>query len=308
MTVREITTPPNTLGLYAKAVLGGFSRKGGALPDLELVQSQVTIDRQHLADYNRVCGFAIRDTVPSTYLHILTFALQMTLLTDTSFPYALLGLVHVRNRIDQLRPVKTSEVLNFRLRVGNLQPHEHGITFDLISDGFVGTEKVWVDVSTYLRRQATESSGKKRERPARTVKADVPAPTAIWTVPADIGRRYAAISGDRNPIHLYAVTAKLLGFPQAIAHGMWSKAASLAAIESRLPDAYSVDVQFKLPVLLPAKVAFSSEPTSTGLNFAIHDTRKGRPHLAGVVTALTAVAAAPTVTTAKPRTRAKAKA
>lgn len=289
MTVRELTSLPNALGLYAKAVLGGFGRKGGDLPDLEIVLNDHQIDRAHLADYNRVCGFALRDTVPSTYLHILTFPLQMVLMTDASFPYALMGLVHVRNRIDQLRPVKTSETVSFRTRVGNLQPHDKGITFDLISEAYVGSEKVWVDYSTYLRRQPVEkkaegSSAKagKEAKPA----AGKPVASAIWTIPGDIGRRYGSVSGDRNPIHLYAATAKLLGFPQAIAHGMWTKAACLAAMESRLPAAYSVDVQFKLPVLLPAKVAFSSEPTADGLNFSVNDARKGKPHVAGVVTSL----------------------
>lgn len=287
MTVRELKTTPNTLGLYAKALIAGFSRKGGALPELELVQNQVRIDRQHLADYNRLCGFAVRDTVPSTYLHILTASLQMVLMTDTSFPFALLGLVHVRNRIDQLRPVKTSELIDFRTRVNNLQAHEKGITFDLVSEAFIDGEKVWADVSTYLRRQATDStqaSSEKVTKPA--TKAAPPAASAQWAVPSDIGRRYAAISGDSNPIHLYAFTAKLLGFPQAIAHGMWTKAACLAALESQLPDAYSVDVQFKLPVLLPAKVAFSSSLSANTVSFAVHGARSGKPHLAGTVVAL----------------------
>lgn len=106
-----------------------------------------------------------------------------------------------------------------------------------------------------------------------------------WSIPGDIGRRYGAISGDRNPIHLYDFTAKLFGFPRAIAHGMWSKARCLAALEGRLPDACTVDVQFKLPVLLPARVAFNSDPQPNGqLTFALQDLKNGKPHLAGSVT------------------------
>jgi len=291
MTVREIAKAPGALSLYAKAVLGGFNKKGShTLPDLEVVLRDQSIDLAHLAEYNRTCGFTLRDTVPSTYLHVLSTPLQLVVMTDAAFPYALLGLVHVRNTIDQLRPVNVREQVTFRTRVGNLQPHDKGVTFDLISEAFVGEEKVWVDISTYLRRQATpKAEAKPAEKPAKT---DKPArivsstPSSIWTVPGDIGRRYGAVSGDRNPIHLYAATAKLLGFPQAIAHGMWSKAACLAALDGRLPNAYRVDVQFKLPVLLPAKVAFSSEATSTGYQFTVNDARKGKPHLAGTVTAL----------------------
>lgn len=283
--VREISAMPGALGLYAKAVAGGFTRKGGDLPTLEIAYNNHKVDLAHLAEYCRICGFTVRDTLPSTYLHILTNPLQMVLMTDKSFPFALMGLVHVRNRIEQLRPVKTGEVLNFRTRVGNLQPHDKGITFDLISEAFVGSEKVWADYSTYLRRQATAKPDAQGEKPAKA-KAEKPASGAIWTVPADIGRRYGAVSGDRNPIHLYATTAKLLGFPQAIAHGMWTKSACLAALDGRLPAAYSIDVQFKLPILLPAKVAFNSEETADGFRFSVADARKGKPHVAGSIKAL----------------------
>lgn len=291
MTVREIAKAPGALSLYAKAVLGGFNKKGSpTLPDLEVVLRDQSIDLAHLAEYNRTCGFTLRNSVPSTYLHVLSTPLQLVVMTDAAFPYALLGLVHVRNTIDQLRPVNVREQVTFRTRVGNLQPHDKGVTFDLISEAFVGEEKVWVDISTYLRRQATpKAEAKPAEKPAKTEKPARIAsstPSSIWTVPGDIGRRYGAVSGDRNPIHLYAATAKLLGFPQAIAHGMWSKAACLAALDGRLPNAYRVDVQFKLPVLLPAKVAFNSEATSTGYQFTVNDARKGKPHLAGTVTAL----------------------
>ena len=289
MTVRELKSAPNALGLYAKAVFGGFSKKGKTLPALEVVLRDQSIDLAHLAEYNRTCGFTLRDTVPSTYLHVLSTPLQMCVMTDADFPYALLGLVHVRNTIDQLRPVNVREQVTFRTRVGNLQPHDKGVTFDLVSEAFVGNEKVWIDISTYLRRQAVaKTEGAAGEKPAKAEKMtrSMPAASSIWVVPSDIGRRYGAVSGDRNPIHLYAATAKLLGFPQAIAHGMWSKAACLAALDGRLPNAYRVDVQFKLPVLLPAKVAFSSEATANGYNFSVNDARKGKPHLAGTITAL----------------------
>ena len=57
---------------------------------------------------------------------------------------------------------------------------------------------------------------------------------------------------------MHSLTAKPLGFPAAIAHGMWTKARALAALESRLPDAFAVDVRFRRPILLPAKVEFAT--------------------------------------------------
>ena len=75
-----------------------------------------------------------------------------------------------------------------------------------------------------------------------------------WKLAGDLGRRYAAVSGDYNPIHVHPLSARLFGFPSAIAHGMWTKARCLAALEPRLPDAFTVEVAFRKPILLPATV------------------------------------------------------
>ena len=112
-------------------------------------------------------------------------------------------------------------------------------------------------------------------------RAEPPEANAIWDVPGDTGRRYASVSGDRNPIHLHGLSARLFGQPGAIAHGMWSKARCLAALEGHLPEAFTVEVSFKLPVRLPAKVAFSSSHEGAERRFALHDARSGKPHLEG---------------------------
>jgi acyl dehydratase len=96
-----------------------------------------------------------------------------------------------------------------------------------------------------------------------------------------MGRRYAEVSGDRNPIHMRRLTARLFGFPRPIAHGMWAKARCLAALESLLPDRFTAEVRFKLPVLIPGKVSFASWPAGGGRDLALHDGKNEKPHLAG---------------------------
>jgi acyl dehydratase len=104
-----------------------------------------------------------------------------------------------------------------------------------------------------------------------------------WEVPSDTGRRYAAVSGDRNPIHLYDLTAKLFGFPRAIAHGMWTKARCLAALEGELPEAFTVAVEFRRPILLPATVSFAREREDGGIRFSVRDAKTEKAHLDGTV-------------------------
>ena len=98
-----------------------------------------------------------------------------------------------------------------------------------------------------------------------------------------MGRRYAAVSGDVNPIHLNPLAARLFGFRRAIAHGMWLKARCLAAFEGRLPDALTAEVEFKSPLLLPSTVDFTSHPQDGDWTFAVAEARSGRPHLNGSI-------------------------
>ncbi|AHI02037.1 MaoC family dehydratase [Kutzneria albida] len=264
------------LGLYAKAGLTGFLRDGkGSLPTSEYRREAVLVDREHLAQYNKVCGFGLRDELPVTYPHILAFPMQIELMTQRDFPFALPGLVHIANSITVSGPLRLGEPFDLRVHAVDLREHERGKQFDVISEATVDGAVVWRDVSTYLRKGGGSGS------PAAGERAEPPRPSAVWQVPSDIGRRYGEVSGDRNPIHLHPLTAKAFGFPTAIAHGMWSKARCVAALEGRLPEAYTVSARFKLPVLLPAKVGFSAQATEQGWQFALHDLRTGKPHLSG---------------------------
>jgi acyl dehydratase len=289
--IRALSAPPGTLGLYARAALPlipGASRlpfvagRGRALPKLELRLDGVRVDADRLAAYDRVCGFPLRDALPSTYLHVLAFPLHMALLTDGAFPFGAIGLVHVRNRIEQLRPVLASETFDLRVHTMPVQPHPKGTAFTIVTEARVGDELVWRDASTMLRRGG--SSGEPEQRLSAATDSvrlhDLPF-VASWRLPEDLGRRYAAASGDRNPIHLHALGAKLLGFPRAIAHGMWTKARCLAALESTLPDVYTVDVGFRRPILLPGTVVFAAEDGA----FAVRGRRDDTTiHLEGTVT------------------------
>ena len=279
------------LPLYAKAVapalpgiglLPGVRRSSRDLPDLVLEHPDVRVDRDHLASYAQVCGFGLRDALPATYPHVLAFPLHMALMTDGAFPFAPMGIVHVANRIEQHRAVLSSETLDLRVHATDLRPHPKGRQFDIVTEALVDGEQVWRGVSTMLRRGGgSEPAADRGEQP------DPPAGATRWRLPGDLGRSYAGVSGDRNPIHLYGVTAKAFGFPRQIAHGMWSKARCLAALQPRLPDAFEVAVDFKKPVLLPATVAFGAERDASGATtFALRDAKKGTLHLVGTTRAL----------------------
>jgi acyl dehydratase len=263
------------LSSYAKAAVKLVPLVGGgkALPDEEKTLSGATVDRERLTEYQRVCGFGVRDTLPATYLHMLAFPLSMELMTRMDFPFGVIGLVHVENEIEHLRPVVAGETFDLKVATRDLRDHDRGRQFDVVASADVAGETVWRSKSTYLHREGGGGGGKSGEKSAP------PKPSAIWQVPGDQGRRYAAVSGDSNPIHLWPLTARLFGFPKPIAHGMWVKARCLAALDSQLPDAYTVAVRFKLPMLLPAKAGFATD----GHSFDVFDARSGKPHVSGSV-------------------------
>ena len=264
--------------IAAAPVTEPLRRRPAELPDRELVRTGVTVDRDALAAYDRVCGFRLADALPATYPHVLAFPLAMELMAAGDFPFGVLGLVHVGNAIEQLRPLDAGEPFDLRVRAENLAQHARGRTVDLVAEASLDGEVAWRDRSTYLHRESGGEGGKPARRDAEPPRAQ-----AEWVVPGDTGRRYAAVSGDRNPIHLHGVPARLLGQKGAIAHGMWSKARCLAALEP-LPAAYTVEVAFKLPIPLPAKVAYATWMEDTERRFALHDARSGKPHLAGGIT------------------------
>ena len=256
-----------------------------AVTSQEVVVPGYTPEVGRLARYARVCGFTLRDALPPTWLHVLTFPLHLHLLADPATTLPLAGLVHVSNRMRLHRPVLLTEQLELSCGIGNLRPHRRGALVDLTGRIHVGDDLVWEGVSTYLARgaaveQGTASphSGGGRQGSFRHA-TDRDAAAAVWRLPADLGRRYAEVSGDPNPIHTSRLAAKVFGFPRPIAHGMWTHARVLAALENRLPAAYQVDVQFTKPILLPSTVGFAAAPGSDGWDAAVTTRDGAKPYL-----------------------------
>lgn len=289
MDALEFADLPGLAGLFARAAATGVGRPGAAapLPDRVARVASHTQDLARLAAYDRLCGFGLTDRVPPTWLHVLTFPLQVALMAERDFPFALAGLVHASNAMTLHRPVTVADELELSVRAADVRPHRRGALFDLVGEVRLGGELAWSGRSTYLAvgKPVASSGGPvaasvepvetKRERSDHT-------PSQQWRLPADLGRRYAAVSGDVNPVHLYPLTARAFGFRRPIIHGMWTHARALAALAPRLPEAYSVSVQFTKPILLPARVGFAARAAASGTAFSVTN-REGKPCLVGEV-------------------------
>lgn len=279
--VRKLDALPSLLPLYGRAALAAVPGAGLAgrlplipggraddLPAEGLGVDGVATDPTALAAYCRVCELTLRNDLPATWPHVLSFPLQMELMASGSFPFPLLGLVHLDNAITLHRPIGIGERLDLEVHAADLRPHPKGRAFSLIATARADGEAVWEETGTILHRGGGDPEAERGDGPA-PIADDVPV-GAEWRLPGDLGRRYAAVSGDRNPIHLHPLSARALGFPGPIAHGMWSNARCLGQLEGRLPDAFTASVSFRKPVPLPGRVRFAAERRGDGtIGFAL---------------------------------------
>ncbi|MYW68138.1 hypothetical protein GTY65_29290 [Streptomyces sp. SID8379] len=238
------------------------------------------VEAEHLAAYERVCAFPTgRDELPVTYPHILGFPLAMRLMSRRAFPLPLLGLVHTSIGIDQHRDLSPGHSYELGVRIPELRPHRRGTEAVVVTELRAAgePEPVWESTSTYLARHRTDTPAPDTAEPAAGQLPRV----AEWRLHGDLGRRYAAASGDRNPIHLHPLTARAFGFPRAIAHGMWTVARCLAEYGAHGP--VHVQARFKAPVLLPGSVVYAAR----GPAFELRAAEGERVHVTGEVTPLT---------------------
>lgn len=277
----DLSAPPTTGGLFWKAALSS-RRKPGAdpvIPRNAVTLKNFVLKGEHIAAYNAVCELP-EGALAITYPQVVAAPLHMHVMTQPNFPLPLVGIVHLRNVITQNALLSAGVPYDVRVQVGESRRSKLGVEVDLLTDYLSHGESLWSAVTTILYRiKAKERSGKSAPAPMP------PAVTAHYlpfSVPADIGRRYAPVAADYNPIHLYPLTAKLFGFDRAIAHGMWSVARSLGLM---LPDyggsPARLSIQFKQPLLLPGRVTLKQVKVGQGVDFDLLAREGGKTHLSG---------------------------
>jgi len=285
--VFDLPALPPTLPSFLKAGLSASRRPQGApvLPDWQVRVRAVRVDRARLNAYSVLCGLAESPELPTLYPQVLATPLFLNLMTRPGFPLPLLGLVHVRNDVLQQRPLRVDETFDLSIRIGEGRQVKAGFEFDLIMEATpVESEPVWRAVMTVIHRGTKQpSKGPKGKAPAAAVDGRLSQYLAL-SAPEDTGRRYAKVSQDYNPIHLYGFTAKLFGFPRAIGHGLWSAARCLALLQDKLPGApKAYSVQFKQPLLLPGRAALRFADEGGTVDFSLLSASSDKVHLSGTL-------------------------
>lgn len=302
--------PPSLGGLYARTAAGAArgalahrlrERLPGRRPDdaaavpelpaVEHVVEAVAVDAARHEAFCRVVGAPPREGPGGTeafsgYLHALAFPVAMSVLTRPDFPLPVLGMVHLANTVEHRLPVAVGEDLTVTAHAEALRPHRAGARVDVVArlaraDG----EEVWAGRSTYLAR-GVRVPGPVDDGPRPEFVP--PAPTGRWRLPAGVGRAYAGVSGDWNPIHLSDPSARALGLRGAIAHGMYCASRALAQVRVPAGTPFRWSIEFAAPVVLPATVAVAVADDGRGSAwrgsaYTGWDPTRGRPHFTGAV-------------------------
>lgn len=289
-TTLEFDKAPGAARAYLRAVLGaGKPRVATVMPALSAIRRKVRIDAGEVARCRLLFGLDAEGQVPPTFAHMLAAPLQLALLTHPSFPVRVLGTVHLSNPINQQRALRAGEQVDLIVRMLELRQVTRGIEHDMSTEVYDNQgQLVWQGTSTNFLRQPATADMRRLTRPAPAEVAPAPDWQRAWSLALDagLGRRYARLSGDWNPIHVSAPSAKLFGFRRAVAHGMWTYGKVLALLEPHLPgDRLSIDIQFRRPLYLPGRAMVRASVTSDQdcWHYVVEDLHGTTLHAEGLV-------------------------
>lgn len=218
----------------------------------ELVQASYRLDRldaDHVRRYSTAFGFPL-GPVPLTYLYLLAQRAQLATMLDRAMPFRIVGLIHVSNDLAMHCEVRTDAPLVLVTTLSMPEPRDNGAVECVLETVARGDgQTAFSCTSRYLIKRGQRAKHSTASQSAAPV-GDV---VGEWVVAADAGRRYAALSGDWNPIHLWPWSARLMGMHAPIIHGMETMARVCAAFEhSANRPVTSLTCRFKRAVPLGA--------------------------------------------------------
>ncbi len=280
----EFQSIPSTLPLFAQlAVSKGRSDKTLAQP-LTATARGVVAHRNDVRRYLEVCGGEDRLGLPILYPQVMGTPLTMALMAHADFPLPALGLVHMENHVHQKRAPRVGETLDFQVSIPSIERTTRGYEFDMRTEvADENDEVIWHSTARILSRAKDPDQPAKAREPRSAPKPSDWPLVQSYRLASNLGRRYARVSGDFNPIHLTAPTARLLGFKQAIIHGMWSAAATAATLKTT-EGTCEFHCEFKTPLFLPGKGNLHAQKQPSGTHFLLQDARNFRPILSGTYT------------------------
>ncbi|MEJ5920493.1 MaoC/PaaZ C-terminal domain-containing protein [Corynebacterium sp. H78] len=287
--VKTLKAIPSLGPLYAKAAAGSAKKRPTStdvkVPMLAVHNVAVSRSRddkfRDLVGARTASGLGV-DEAFFGHVHALLMPVQMELMAADDFPLPMMGLIHTSNTYRRLGAVELGSTVDIEVSIREFRAHRAGTEVVLVStvrasrdddtheaatpentvlpEILVEEESVYLAKGVRLKDAAGFDDVEKQRAAGGNTWRELfapPLPTAQWKLAKDVGRRWAAVSGDWNPIHINGVAARALGMPGVIAHGMFTASKALASSDVPAGEPYEFAIDFATPVVLPASVMLS---------------------------------------------------
>ena len=219
--------------------------------------------------------------VPPSFSSTWESAVALALFAEHELPFPRRGLLHVESELVALRPLREGQTVRCRVELERTEPHPRGSRLTLRCRNWTpGGQLCQENTLVVMVLGGGGGSVPRLERETRPDPVEW-STLAEWSLGADLGRRYAGVSGDYNPIHLWRWSSRLLGFERPILHGFCTEALLVQELSARLWNGDTtalrrLRVAFRAPLSLPARVLLltADEPGGRG-RFRIVDAVDG---------------------------------
>jgi acyl dehydratase len=277
----EVRRRPSTVGNMARALYPSAGlAKAGRFPSIVVSWRRHQVDRRHLDTFLGLTGLGANGHLPLLFPHVVSFPLQMTILTHPMFPVPIWGALQIRNHLLQHRRIATGEVLDLETRVAGQRFLGKGAEVDLYSTVRSGAEVVWESLNTFYYRGRFGPPGE--VSPLARSPEGAGEVYARWRMPSGTGRRFGGLTGDYNGIHLSSWYARLFGFKGAFLHPQLSLGLCMAHLAGREdPEGQRLDAWLKGPVYYGSAVTLRATVSESDSVFALLADEDERPRIVG---------------------------
>lgn len=274
-------SPPSAFAFMARAIL--TPRRPGLQAEPPALAANWTghgVEGAPLEDFLAVTGLADHPTWPLVYPHVVSFRLQMAVLTDRAFPLPIWNALQIRNRLVLHRLFDRGVALHFETQVAAQRVVAKGVEIDLHTTARAQEDLFWESTNTFYYRGRFGAAG--GGAPIAAAPLVESAEAVRWTMPVGGGLRCAKLTGDYNGIHLSDWYARRFGFRGAFQHPQRVIGECLARLPrpmAALP--LQLDVWLKGPAYYGSAVALCCIDTRDAVNFALHVDGDERPAIVG---------------------------
>ncbi|MBN1499604.1 MAG: MaoC family dehydratase N-terminal domain-containing protein [Spirochaetes bacterium] len=208
----------------SKIILSSFSKKmNPGSVGTESVINDVSAEYAKFSGFAEIIGDNFYDidrdnpVIPPFFIAAVAYPAIKELMFSKILKANLLRLVHAEQDISVFRNINPDERFNIKAVIDSINTVSAGEIVNIISNVTSSgkNEPLMQSRTSFLiRGQKKPSSGKKNEDSFESVSEFKVA------VPFDQAKKYAEVSGDKNPIHVNRFAAKAAGLPGTILHGM----------------------------------------------------------------------------------------